>query len=241
MSFNLVAPFYRTLETIVFGNALQRARTALLPQLAHSRRALLAGEGNGRCLAELRRIHPTLEIDCVDASAEMLRLARAVIPSAADGSRNTVILSEVEGSRRESLKVTSPGSLDFARDDVRFIHADVREFQTETTYDALVTNFLLDCFDEHELARVIANLADAAEPRARWLISEFTLPRAGFARLFARVLIAIMYAFFRVTTRISAKHLIDYRPLLAAHGFALIEQQRFFFGMVTAECWERTR
>lgn len=120
-----------------------------------------------------------------------------------------------------------------------FIHADVREWESEARYDAIVTNFLLDCFDESELERVIANLAAAAEPRARWLIAEFKIPEAVVTRVFARGLIGIMYAFFRATTRISAKRLIDYRALLIAQGFTCIERRRFRFGMVTAECWSR--
>ena len=76
MSFDIIAPWYRTLETIAFGNALQRARVACLNEIEAPKRALIVGEGNGRFLSEFLRRHRRVEIDCIDASERMLQLAR---------------------------------------------------------------------------------------------------------------------------------------------------------------------
>lgn len=76
MSFDAIAPWYRTLETIAFGNALQRARLACLDEIESPRRALIVGEGNGRFLSEFLHRHAGTEIDCIDASERMLRLAQ---------------------------------------------------------------------------------------------------------------------------------------------------------------------
>ncbi len=76
MSFDRIAPHYRWLETIAFGTKLQIARVAFLEQIASPNRALVVGEGDGRFLRELLRKYPDLEVDCVDASARMLELAR---------------------------------------------------------------------------------------------------------------------------------------------------------------------
>ncbi|MFN2621567.1 MAG: class I SAM-dependent methyltransferase [Chthoniobacterales bacterium] len=76
MSFDAVAPWYRTLETITFGNALQRARVACLGEIGSPRRGLIVGEGNGRFLAELLRTQPAVKVDCIDASERMLQLAQ---------------------------------------------------------------------------------------------------------------------------------------------------------------------
>jgi ubiquinone/menaquinone biosynthesis C-methylase UbiE len=75
VSFDAVAPWYRTLETIAFGNALQRGRIACLHEIGSPRRALIVGEGNGRFLRELLTVHPQIQVDCIDASERMLRLA----------------------------------------------------------------------------------------------------------------------------------------------------------------------
>ena len=76
MSFDSIAPLYRLLETIAFANRLQSARVTFLDQIPSPQRALIAGEGNGRFLRELLQKHPATVVDCVDASARMLQLAR---------------------------------------------------------------------------------------------------------------------------------------------------------------------
>jgi ubiquinone/menaquinone biosynthesis C-methylase UbiE len=71
-----IARWYRWLEYLGFGRALERRRDAFLPDVADARRALVLGEGDGRFLACLvREMHGT--IDCVDISPRMLALARA--------------------------------------------------------------------------------------------------------------------------------------------------------------------
>jgi ubiquinone/menaquinone biosynthesis C-methylase UbiE len=76
VNFDAVAPWYRTLETIAFGNALQRARVACLGEIGSPRRALIVGEGNGRFLRDLLRARPAIKVDCIDASERMLKLAQ---------------------------------------------------------------------------------------------------------------------------------------------------------------------
>ena len=76
MNFDRVAASYRWLETIVFGTQLQQARVAFLREIGRPRRVLVVGEGNGRFLAEFVRLHPETAVDCIEASARMIALAR---------------------------------------------------------------------------------------------------------------------------------------------------------------------
>lgn len=211
MSFDALAPWYRTLEGIAFGNALQRCRVACLGEIAAPRCALIVGEGNGRFLSELLRLHPGVEVDCIDASDRMLRLARKRVErEPGDGKR------------------------------VRFLHEDILSWiAPERHYDLVVTHFVLDCFPEAELAGVVKKLARAATDDARWLHADFCLPARGVARLRARGCLATMYWFFRITARIPASELIDPTPFLRAEGFALARQHFFRRGMLKSEMWER--
>ncbi len=72
-----MAPFYRALEQLVFGDQLQQARIAFLPEIGSPRRVLIVGEGDGRFLAEFVRRHPRATIDCVEESARMIDFARS--------------------------------------------------------------------------------------------------------------------------------------------------------------------
>ena len=75
-SFDRVAKIYRPLEHLAFGSDLMKTRTAFLADLTDARRVLILGEGDGRFVEQLLRVNPYCQVDCVDKSREMLRLAR---------------------------------------------------------------------------------------------------------------------------------------------------------------------
>lgn len=212
MSFDRIAPWYRALEWTAFGNSLQRCRIACLDEIAPPRRALIAGEGNGRFLSELLRRWPATEIDCVDASGKMLELAR---------------------ERLEAKSVSQPNRVRFVRDDMKSWDCP------EHRYDLVVTHFFLDCFPDSVLGQIIEKLAHAATADATWLVADFRIPGDGLARLRAQAWLKAMYLFFRVTTRIEAHELIDPDPMLRAERFNLTRQHLFRGGMLKSELWRR--
>lgn len=117
---------------------------------------------------------------------------------------------------------------------VEFIHSDIEHAPLDRTYDAIATNFFLDCFTEEELTPIVQKVAARAEPQAIWTIGEFTGAPRG------KLLVAFMYAFFRLTTRISASRLPDYARLLQRHGFRREKRHLFYGGVVCAELWKRS-
>lgn len=212
MSFGALAPWYRTLEWIAFGDDLQRCRVACLSEIGAPRRALILGEGNGRFLCELLRLHPGVEVDCLDASDQMLRLARKRI------------------ERELPERVES----------VRFLHQDITSWAApERHYDLVVTHFVLDCFPEVALSGITKKLAHAATDDANWLLADFCIPGNGWARRRARGWLAVMYSFFRLTARIQTTELVDPTPFMQAVGFGLARQLLFRKGMLKSERWRR--
>jgi len=211
VSFDAIAPWYRALETIAFGNALQRARIAGLDAVGSPRRVLIVGEGNGRFLVELLQRHPLIRIDCVDSSERMLDMAR-----------------------RQVLQIVPQ---ELGR--VAFFQEDVRSWSPNDRYDLIVTHFLLDCFGTQQVGNVVAKLAQAAAPNAIWLLADFRIPENGLAHAHARAWLALMYWFFRSTARIEARELVDPSPFLRAEGFTLERQLLFCYGMLKSELWQQ--
>jgi ubiquinone/menaquinone biosynthesis C-methylase UbiE len=210
VSFDPLAPWYRTLEWIAFGDALQRSRVACLGDIAAPQRALVVGEGNGKFLCELLRLHPGVEVDCLDASQRMLQLARKRVDRELPGRAKSV----------------------------RFLHQDITLWTApERRYDLLVTHFVLDCFPEAALISIVRKLATAATDDANWLLADFCVPADGMARLRAQAWLAAMYLFFRVTARIPANELIDATPFLRAEGFTLSQRHLFRNGILKSERW----
>ena len=178
MSFDFLAPHYRWMERLLAGSKLQRCRTAFIQEIPTPRRVLLLGEGNGRFLAELTVKYPDAEFTCVDASARMLQCAS-------------------ERLHRRGL----------AKANLRFVHADVLEWQPDGPFDLIVTHFFLDCFQPEQLERIVGRAAAAAAPRARWLLADFCEPKTGWAKWRARLILKSMYLFFRIATRLPAPDL----------------------------------
>jgi ubiquinone/menaquinone biosynthesis C-methylase UbiE len=150
-------------------------------------------------------------VTCVDASAKMLEVARKRL------LRATLPLQRVE-----------------------FIQAELPAWRPSAErYDLVATHFFLDCFPHEQLAAVIDNLQRAARPGGCWLISDFQIPSAGLNRLRARIIHRLMYAFFRLVTKLPASTLIPPQPFLRKSGFVRVRRVEFDRGLLCAELWRR--
>jgi ubiquinone/menaquinone biosynthesis C-methylase UbiE len=173
----------------------------------------------------------------------------AFLPEVAD-ARRVLVLGDGDGRFLEKLVEQNPRAhadyidlsgrmLELAREragiqGVAYHQADALEIALpERGYDLIVTHFFLDCFDEAGAARLVERVAPAACPNARWLISEFRRTR------WSPPLLAGLYLFFRITTGLKTRRLIDHHPLLARHGFQMLRAESAWRGLLTSELWTR--
>ncbi len=209
-SFDRLARWYRLLELLAFGLDLERARFALLDRLGGCRSILVAGEGDGRCLARLARIAPAARIDCLDASGAMLARARARIAAAS------------------------------ARPGVRFIQADAATVPLgRRSYDAVVTLFFLDCFDEPGAAAVVRRFSRALRESALWLHADFAVPAGRLAGWRARAWLRLLYAFFGATTGVRARRLPPAEGLIGRAGFSPVATRTRQAGLLRSVLFRR--
>ena len=209
MSFDLLAPHYRWIEGITAGGKLQRCRTAMLKSLPPPNTVLIYGEGNGRFLVELLRRFPSAQVTVVELSAEMIRLARGRVTRAGLGAER-----------------------------VTFVHTDAITWQPpQNAFDLIVTCFFLDCFREDQLADLIPLIAGAAKPDARWLLADFQIASNGWRRWRSRVIVWLLYRFFRVATRLPGDRLVDPAPLLSAAGFIRTHHEERDHGLLFTDVW----
>jgi hypothetical protein len=211
MSFDGLAPFYRTMEILCAGKKLQRCRTAWLPEIPSPSSILLAGEGHGRSLEACLRQFPQARIVAVDASTGMLEQARARL---------------------------AKKNLDASR--VEFIHANLLEWiPPRGAFDLIVTHFFLDCFPEDQLAAVVSRLADGARPHAHWLLADFQVAPSGAARWRSQCILAMLYAFFRLVTGLPASRLVCPEAALEREGFRRHRRRETEWKLLTSEWWQR--
>ena len=192
------------------GDKLQRCRTAFLGRIAAATNILIVGEGNGRFLVECRRKFPHAKITVVDASPRML--ARAQKRLTGQG----MTCDRIEFTCADALTWTPP----------------------EGAFDLIVTHFFLDCFRAEQVESLIAALARSAAPGANWLLGDFRYAPAGLPRYRSRLILWLLYRFFRFATRLSASTLTSPDVFLAQRGFKLREREIYDWGLLHSDRWQ---
>lgn len=209
MSFDLLAPYYRWMESILAGRKLHGCRIAFLDQIPAPRNILLLGEGHGRVLVECCRRFAGSQITYVDASERML----------------------IEAVRQLYLNQLSSSH-------VKFIQADILNWSPPAnTYDLIITNYFFDCFQPEQLAQMIPRIAASSISPANWLIADFQIPKAGLKRMRARMILWLLYAFFRATTKLSAHKLTCPDLFLMKAGFHLNRRINTDWSLLQADWW----
>lgn len=164
---------------------------------------------------------------------------RALVLGDGDGRFLRELLRRNLGVRTDYVDL-SRRMLELARrkagaDRVAYQQADVRSVKFPVDeYDLIATHFFFDCFTAKELDVLIGRIAASTKPGAKWVVSEFcvsTIP--------ARLLVSALYLFFRITTGLQTRQLVDHRPMLRSHGFRMIRDSYARGRLVVSELWER--
>lgn len=123
---------------------------------------------------------------------------------------------------------------------LRTIHADIRSFTPDHShYDVIVSHFFLDCLTESEIANLVERIIPHLAADARWLVSEFAIPRTGWQRLIGRGIVGLLYFAFDKMTHLTQHQLPDYAAVLRRQGFVRQQSNYFLQGLLVAEVWAR--
>jgi tRNA (cmo5U34)-methyltransferase len=205
--FDRVAGCYPWLEARVFGRKLEQIRSQYLNCVTQRENVLIVGEGNGRFCAALVYQKVSGSVTIVDSSARMLAAVRSRI-----------------GDRGRNLEI-------------RFIHADVREWQPDRVFDCLVTQFFFDLFKPSTQEAILGRLTAACTGGAGWLDTDFTADPTGVQ---TRILYELQYIFFKWSCGIEASSLSDVGACTSARLWQ-VQHQTFGSGRLVQACWRVRR
>lgn len=210
-NFDGVASSYLFLETITFGNQLQKCRTSMISHLTNSKRALVLGEGNGRFLEAFCKANPLAEILVIDESPRMLDLAKRRIANA-----NPPINNQIE-----------------------FRCANVFEILPLTgTFDLIVCNFFLDCFTSSEIGHLMGLFRQMLFGEGLLVVGDFRKPHSIFGKIIGEFILKFMHVFFQKTAGISATELTDLHAILLERSFQKAVEKKLFFGFLNSSIWK---
>jgi ubiquinone/menaquinone biosynthesis C-methylase UbiE len=99
-------------------------------------------------------------------------------------------------------------------------------------YDLIVTHFFLDCLNEQDAVTLVSKLVRTARPGARWVVSEFR-----DRNTLSRLVVALLYLFFRITTGLRTRRLIDHRTICVQQGLCLLRDETSLGGLLASELW----
>lgn len=123
---------------------------------------------------------------------------------------------------------------------VEFVLADLLEWEAPAEkFDLIVTNFFLDCFPPDELAEVVAKLSELAARKSYWLLADFQVAEGKAAGLRSRVILAMLYTFFRVVCGLKARSLVAPDAEILKAGFSRHRRMTSEWGLLKSEWWRR--
>ncbi|WP_372897712.1 class I SAM-dependent methyltransferase [Stieleria sp.] len=210
--YDRLAKVYRGLEICLFGNALHRARLALLDQLPRVHRALVLGDGTGRLLEQLCITQPDCRITSVDQSRQMLNQQRR--------------------------RVERIGAIDR----VDLIQADARSYDVpKNHFDLVVAAFFLDCFSEDELAENVPRFLAGLRDDGTFYFVDFVWPSSTWRRRQATAYQWLMHRFFRWQTGLPNRRLVDLDSVLATQNLVLTHSADRLHPMMACRCYRVQR
>jgi ubiquinone/menaquinone biosynthesis C-methylase UbiE len=203
--FDLVAPIYDGLATLVFAGAIKRAQLSMLPALRGVNDVLILGGGTGWFLLALLRTVRPRRVLYVEKSSKMLRYSRDLIATEAPE-----LLDHVEFRLGTEESLTPSDGL----------------------FELVVTNFFLDLFNTENSTAVAESLARNFAPKGRWLFTDFQLPARGILRWYALLLFKVMFTFFNVFSRMESRRPPDWERIFGRIGMKIHSGRSFYGSMI---------
>lgn len=107
---------------------------------------------------------------------------------------------------------------------VHFIHGTQQNIPDGLLYDAVITYFFLDLFTAPALDDVIGSIQPHLQHHVVWLVCDFV----NGGKWWQRLLLRMMYLFFRVTCSLDTRRLPPWQLKLSIHGLVEVKAASFF-------------
>ena len=97
MQFDFISKYYDTLNTLVFGSVIYKAKISLFDDIKDGSTILFVGGGSGLSLVPLLNKRPNVKIDFIDSSRKMILKAKDRIPIDSNVAFHPIEIEQFEG------------------------------------------------------------------------------------------------------------------------------------------------
>jgi tRNA (cmo5U34)-methyltransferase len=203
--FSRLSSSYIFLSRIVFGKSLLRSQFYFTDQATDKTRILIAGIGTGELLIEILLTKSASEIVCVDISEGMIAKAKDLL----------------------SKKI--PGNVI----PVHFVCLPIQEYRSREKSDLIFFPYVLDCLQDKDLQVTLSNARQQLNTNGKIIVTDFQVPaKPLLARIYAKILIKILYLFFSLVCGLPVKRLPAFNGFLAEQGFKMGREHTFYMGIL---------
>jgi len=120
---------------------------------------------------------------------------------------------------------------------ITFINSAIQTVVLSEEYDAVLTPFLFDNFSEQTSAAAFSNIHDHLKENGLWLFADFQL--AENKKLWQKLLLKVMYAFFRITCGIETSHLPDTKKYFSEYHYQLVAEKVLLKKFIVARIFRK--
>jgi tRNA (cmo5U34)-methyltransferase len=111
---------------------------------------------------------------------------------------------------------------------IKYIHGTEQDVVPLPFYDVVITNFFLDLFPDEKLSSVVPLILSKLKTDGAWIVTDFF----NEEKWWQRVLLKVMYMFFRITCNIESLTLPDWNRALCSSGLTANEIKTFYYGFI---------
>jgi ubiquinone/menaquinone biosynthesis C-methylase UbiE len=120
---------------------------------------------------------------------------------------------------------------DTGKNRVCFVHSAIEDFVSDEQFDAVMTPFLFDNFNQERAEAVFSKLDTMLMPGGNWLFVDFHIEKK-LKGVWQKILLKSMYWFFATVCNVEARKLPDMGPLFQNAGYAPLHRSLHFHGFI---------
>jgi ubiquinone/menaquinone biosynthesis C-methylase UbiE len=114
---------------------------------------------------------------------------------------------EIDYVESSAQMIAIAGRRKYEENQVKFINLPIESYVIARQYDVIITPFIFDNFKKEKLELVFKKIDQSLNDKGKWLYADFVYDKT-ISSLWQKVLLEIMYLFFRITTGIETQELI---------------------------------